>query len=483
MSTTFFPLNGATNVCEDVELKLTFSSTPSLGTGAIKIYNSSNTLVDTINTTDENLVIGTVSGSYNKVAVKNQLVYVSGNSVIIKPHTTSAGNASVLANGSTYYVQVGSGAISVGGSSYTISDTSWKFTIRSTPSISSTITVGKNGTEDFYTLQGAFNYLMANKKSGDYTIKVSGGKYYEFLHFNNASTPNVTIIGDSSSTPQFHWQNGQSFSSTTFSNSVAGVRTRSTFVWQGGNLTLKNLKFFNDLNISAGGNLQAETLEFDKAGKKLAAYNCKFSSYQDTIYIGTNVKAWFYKCEIVGDVDTIWGYADTALFEKCTFSIAASSKDPSTNSYQFETRIGYGNTTGLYGKGFVALNCTIKTGDSTEAYYLARRASSSTDYYDQVAFINPKFSTGVTSSGFLTTKAFRGIVSGSNVLVGANVYNVSGVTTDTSKYIGVLSSSVYKAEYSTRDKILNKCVNSKTNSYQACSSTWDLSTLETLFGL
>nr|MCU0751272.1 Ig-like domain-containing protein [Akkermansiaceae bacterium] len=48
-ATALFPANNATSVSADTPLKITFDTAPTLGTsGAVRIYNSSGTLVETL---------------------------------------------------------------------------------------------------------------------------------------------------------------------------------------------------------------------------------------------------------------------------------------------------------------------------------------------------------------------------------------------------------------------------------------------------
>lgn len=52
-----------------------------------------------------------------------------------------------------------------------------------------------------------------------------------------------------------------------------------------------------------------------------------------------------------------------------------------------------------------------------------------------------------------------------------------------SKYAGTITESVYQAEYSNRDQILNRVYNKSTGKYEADDDIWDLTSLKAEFGI
>src|ERR1051325_11037702 len=66
-ATALFPANGAGNVCVDTPLRITFDNAPTVGAGGtVRIYNSADVLVDTINvaSTTQTKSIGGVTYNY-----------------------------------------------------------------------------------------------------------------------------------------------------------------------------------------------------------------------------------------------------------------------------------------------------------------------------------------------------------------------------------------------------------------------------------
>lgn len=482
-----YPLPESENVFEDVELRINFSSHAEIVPGkSARIYDYSGKLVDTIKTSDEILNCGKLTSSISRIAVGSQLVRAEGNSIFIRPHSSSDGSASVLENGKKYYVQLDDGFCIINGKSFSVSDRSWCFTVRSRKEVKNNfIRVGKSSGCDFSSLQGAFNYLMGSGASGKWKIFVEGGTYNEYLHFNKENKPDVLIYADEKNPARFVWKNFQNFKSAGISNGEGGARTRSTFFWNGGDLSLKNLEFVNTQEVNISGDLQAETLVFDAQAKRLACYRTKFSSFQDTLYLNTMTRSWFYDCEVTGDVDAIWGYPEVALFEKCVFNIFSNRNSAKKTAYLFESRIGYRNTSGIFGKGFTALDCTFNVQDSSKSFYFGRRAGSSKDYYDQIAIINPSVKGNVRKETFCEgSNRFRFISGKSgNVLIGCKTYGLPNASSNPAKGIGIISKSEYLNEYSSRDKILNRGIDIGAKNYVQLPSFWDVSSVMNDFGI
>ena len=211
----------------DYQIVLNYSDTPVINpsAGDVKIYEG-DTLVDTIKAADETLVaLKDSNGAFGAISVKDELVTVRDNSVIIVPHTDAKGY-SLLKPATTYKIVISDGLITG-----TLTS-SLEFTTRGTQTITdNVIKVGSAETDNFYTIQGALDFLRSTEATGDWTINVAEGEYHERLsYFGNA---NVTLVGPESDYGDkvlIYWTNLNAWNGST--------RSRPTFVWQGGNLTL-----------------------------------------------------------------------------------------------------------------------------------------------------------------------------------------------------------------------------------------------------
>ena len=491
VSAAYYPIQGTAEAYADTYLELEFDSTPTVNRGAsktVKIYKSDGTLVDTIATDGETMYgygYGGNSGP-GSINVQYQLIQVIGNKVRIIPHHNTSTGLTLLENSTSYYVLIDDGLITgtLDGTAFAgiTETTGWTFTTAAAPSVSgNTITVGDGG--NFITVQGAFSWMMANSKKGDWTIKIEPGTYYERIFYSGSA--NITMSGQGSAEygtdVEIQWCNQDGGSSTTLWN--YGSRGRNVFFFHGGDLILENLSIINtatrksneygeyDSTVTsdnANGNNQAEALLFDSTGN-CAAYNCNFTSKQDTIYLSpSGGKAWFYGCKIAGDVDFIWGLSDVALFERCNI-ISAYDSDKSSNHETYIVASHLATGSAPYGKGFVLYNCDVTT-ESGQTTYLARSPWETEGNIAQVAIID----TAVT--GGLESNPWKGSHVGGDdeTVLGWKYYNV---TSDGSAISSgnAISASQYAAEFAGRNNIINRTYDG--SAFNKASSTWDVNAL------
>lgn len=466
--------------------RLDFDGTPELLTGGtIVIYKDDGSLVDTILFSDESLAVW----DGVRLNVRNQLVYVKGNSLFFMPHYHA------LEYATKYYIAIPKAAISgtIGGNSFYENGLSniaktWSFTTRNEPSaVTAGSTIKVNGDEadvtaDFRTIYAAM--YAARSVTGDVEIQVEPGTYNELLYYKG--TANLTITGPADNqygdNCVITWNNYEKMNS--------GTHTRAMFYVNGSNLTLKNLSFVNKFRRNAAEQEgQAECIYFAGGNdKKLVAYNCSFSSYQDTIQ--TTGRNWFYDCYIEGDVDFIWGTADAALFEKCHLrSLNDENRNQKTADLLVPRTATLTST--IIPKGYVIFNCTLEV-DEGITQSLGRVAGTG-NFFDQAAVIN----TNVTGAGLTET-----IWNNGTAPVGLEKINgiqhvgwkdygvtVNGSVFDTSKrvnkdYCGTISEEIFQSEYSDRNKILNRVYNKTTKAYeQSSNGAWDLSSFYSEFGI
>ncbi len=496
----YFPESGETAAYADTYLELYFSSIPVINraaTGTVRIYKSNGTLVDTIKPAAETMYGYGYSGNsgLGTINVQHQLIQVIGNTVRIIPHHNTSTGLTLLENSTSYYVLIDDGIISgtLRGSAFAgITDSGeWTFTTGSAPSPSNnTLTVGEG--KQFITVQGALSYLMKNSKTGDWTVKIEPGTYYERIFY--AGSANITMSGQGSATygtdVEIQWCNQDGGDPAKVTNTLwnYGSRGRNVFYYRGGDLVLENISIINTAarksneygeydstatSDNANGNNQAEALMFDSTGN-CAAYNCNFKSKQDTIYLSpSGGKAWFYGCKIAGDVDFIWGLSDVALFEQCNI-ISAYDSDKSSNHETYIVAPKLATGTAPYGKGFVLYNCDITT-ESGQTTYLARSPWGSSGNISQVAIID----TDVT--GGLAANPWKGDHVGGDdeTVLGWKYYNV---TSDGSAISSgnAISASQYAAEFAGRNNIINRTYDG--SAFSKASSTWDVNTLASDMG-
>lgn len=390
----------------DGELILSFKSAPVPGKeGKIRIFKSDGTEVDMIdmadvaagnaqmvNDTPFNTTIDLLGPKSLKRwrAVYYKPVEVSGNSVIIRPHSN------VLEYDSTYYITIDASSFSADGFEG-IDAREWSFKTKSKPASTSEVTAARSGKSDFRTIQGAIDWAYVCGPDNPMTINIRNGIYQEqlFARQNNK----ITLKGESRDGVILQYANSEAFANGV-GGSTATTRQNGTAIGRSGGRAVILLENCDDIRFedmtlknTYGKPGQAEVIyNNDNNGQyNIAFVNCSLHSLQDTF--NTKGYAWLYDCLIEGDCDYIWGSAKICLFEKCEIRSAG-------DGYIVQARCPSAED-----KGFVFLDCDLTRLEnvSDNIMYLARSGGSA-DYYDNVAYINCRMSDVIRKSGWESSK-------------------------------------------------------------------------------
>lgn len=385
----------------DTRLALTFDAPPVLGTsGAIHIFKlSDDSLVDTIKLSGNTDEIG-FAGQTRVRLVNTQPLRVSGNSLIITPHSSK------LAYGTAYYVAMTDGAVTgatVNGTPFVGmgKNAGWIFTTKATAPSATTLTVDDDGTADFRTLQGALNHVMQTIAAATpVTINVNNGSYEELLYLRGKN--NLTIRGESRDGVVIHYTNNNTLNAGTGGSQAPGSASltggRSVILVESTDLlTIDNLTLKNTTLIGNGG--QAEVIYFNSDAGRLAVSNSNFISEQDTVQV--KGYSWFYRSLIAGNVDFIWGGNRVALFEESEIRSLGDSRGNGSGGYILQAR-----TVTAADKGFVFLNSRLTRGPGPLGHTIAdgqtwlARSGGSTTYFDNIVFINTQMDSHVKAAGW-----------------------------------------------------------------------------------
>jgi len=469
------PPSSAVEVPVDTQLRIGFDAAPALGTtGTIAIHRASDgAVVDAINLADPyaiydgtssikklttNLastkvnVIGGLTTGIDQVRLVNYVpVTFSGNTAIIHPHNNK------LAYATPYYVTIDAGVLagSISGTPFAgIADaSSWTFTTKA--AAPTTLVVAADNSQDFATVQGAIDAVALNATA---TVTVQPGVYEELLWVRKK---NVTLQGTDSVGTVIQYDNcdafnpgtggGQAVTSPGASGTLPagnlGGGGRAVVLTGAANLvldtvTLKNLHGQGSLvlptlpaaytvtkgdassptfvNYTSAGS-QAETLYFNVSfgtttnpptePGQLVAKHSNFVSFQDTLQV--KGWAWFYDCFVTGDVDFIWGNANTVLFERSEIKSRYNTNGACV--VQSRAYLGYGNTstpssTTTSYAGFVFLSSALTKEPVDFTAYLARSPGAPTvsgtvapylyTQYDIVSFVDCSMDVHVAPLGW-----------------------------------------------------------------------------------
>ena len=306
--TTLSPANGATGICYDTPLTITFNAALNLGSNAttIKIYNVNNSVtpVDSITVTN-GVQARTFPGDAQAFAY--QTIQTTGNTVKISPHF------SVMSSNATYYVTIDNGAFTdaAGANFAGITATNvWKFSTKvGGPVDTNNPVVNANGSADFVTVQGAINSLTSTNATPR-VVSIRNGLYNEIVDI--AGKHYITLRGQSRTGAIISFPNNSVFQ-TPVNNGT--THARMSFKVNANDIAFDSLTISNS---TPQGGSQAEALMIETSAKRCIVNNSDIVSRQDTILANVNSsQAYFYKSAVRGNFDYIWG-GGNLYFDQCT---------------------------------------------------------------------------------------------------------------------------------------------------------------------
>ena len=166
------------------------------------------------------------------------------------------------------------------------------------PGITQTITVAKDGSGQFDTVQAAIDSISSNSAE-PIRIDIKAGTYKEKLTI--ASRTHLCLVGEDATRSILTYDD---------SNAKVGSTSGSASVLVSANdFSATQLTFQN----SYGSGSQAVALR--TTGQRQQFLECRFVAYQDTLYVHEGTQ-YFRDCYVQGNTDYVFGHA-TAILENC----------------------------------------------------------------------------------------------------------------------------------------------------------------------
>ncbi|TCD12944.1 pectin esterase [Pedobacter frigidisoli] len=224
------------------------------------------------------------------------------------------------------------------------------------PKYPSEITVAKDGSGNYQTIQEAVN---AVRDLGEKEVKIliKNGVYKEKLIIPSWKTK-IKLIGENKENTMITFDDYSGklnpAGKDAFGNLKFSTYTSYTVLVEANDIILENLTIVN----AAGRVGQAVALHVQ--GDRFQARNCNFKGNQDTLYAATESSRQFYQhCEIEGTTDFIFGTA-TALFQNCTIKNLSDSYTTAASTSKNQKF------------GFVFLHCKLIADSSITKAFLGR---------------------------------------------------------------------------------------------------------------
>ncbi|HVM62204.1 MAG TPA: pectinesterase family protein [Verrucomicrobiae bacterium] len=333
------PTNGATGVCYDTPLYITFDQPPLLrDLGMIRIYDTTNPAspIDTLdmsqNFTNDpvyaaNIQARTIGGT----TFSTFPVIIAGDTAAIYPHLD------LLTSNQTYYVTVDPGVFTDTNGALFVGITGtnvWQFATKPTgPANPTNIVVAADGSGDFLTVQGAIDFVP-NNNTIHTLINIRNGTYTEVI--NIRSKNNLTLRGQSRAGTVIAYANNGHVNASTHQENVVTVN--------GNDIAIDGVT----LNDTSGyGASPAQALMLETNIKRFIFNNSAMSSFQDTMLGNTSgTQAYFNNSLIEGQTDFIWGGMN-AFFTNCEIRCRLSG------SHCTQSRTDAGSN------GIAVLNCRL----------------------------------------------------------------------------------------------------------------------------
>ena len=337
-----FPPNGATNVCTDTPLKLTFNVPVVVGlTGAVTIYTMDGTPVDVVD-----LSLDTTNGpwgglqsrsiggtAYNTYPIMNSIY--SSNTVIVYPHLGSLTKHHLLRDGGQRDARRTRGHFRrhVRGHRFQRLDLTTKPVLPDP--LATNLVTAADGTGDFCTIQGTLEFLYGNLAQLPVFVNLRNGVYQEIVRTRSAST-NLTFRGQDRKQTIITYPNSANIQP----GGSTSLRCLVNVI--GADFTLENLTLTNS---TARGGGSAEALR-TQSSRLILDITWYLNSFADVLLVNSaGNTVYLNKSHVQGDGSLVWG-TGTAFLQSCDILslVNGSVTGPRT-------------ATGQY--GFIFADCTL----------------------------------------------------------------------------------------------------------------------------
>lgn len=374
--TSRFPASAA-SACADAPLRLSFSAAVTVGAqGKIQVFKTSAPTIpiDVIDvaTPAATPVRDTIAG---RGFFKVRPVFIEGTDAVIYFKTKA------MAAPGSYFVTIDSGVFVDAGQKPLLGiagPMGFQFnTVAPAPADPTKLTVARDGTGDFCTVQGAVDFVPAANMTAT-TITIKKATYHEIVFIS--AKHNLTFHGEDRKQTIIAYPNNDTL------QAKLGTAYRAMVEAEGSNgLVFENLTLHN---TTPQGGSQAEALRIEP-GDQAILRDSDFLSLQDTLLLTGRV--YVSNSYVEGNVDYIWGKG-TAYFEKSEIKTVGRA------GYLVQSR----NLTNF---GYVFVDSTLSTDGTAPGATVLARIEGDRFPNSSVAYVNCKMGPQIAPKGWLITNS------------------------------------------------------------------------------
>lgn len=213
--------------------------------------------------------------------------------------------------------------------------------------------VAADGSGDYTTVQAAIN-AAPNNASSPTLLFIKKGVYREKVLIPSSKT-HLTLVGEDVDSTVIVYDD---YAGRVVDGIELNTFTSQTIRIDPDDFRAMNITFENDARPSGTGD--GQNVAVSSYGKRNVFFHCRFISWQDTYYTGSDDRHYLKDCFIEGAVDYIFGHT-TTIFDSCQihtvrskgYITAASTKE----NYKF---------------GYVFSNCRLTAPPDINSVYLGR---------------------------------------------------------------------------------------------------------------
>lgn len=231
------------------------------------------------------------------------------------------------------------------------------------------LTVAKNGSGDYTTVQAAINAVPAG--GSPYVISIAAGTYDEVISVP-ASKPDLTLEGAAGNAEDVVIAYGNAAWMTGPSGSELGTEGSATATIAASNVTVEDLTIANTYNPAAYPEGYSQAVALNAEGDKMIFNGDRFLGLQDTLLAWEPTPSDRYRqlyeySFIEGDVDFIFGDADAVFYADNIKLEDRGAAAGGVNGYMTAPATDSTNT-----YGFLLDGCTVSSAAADATFYLGR---------------------------------------------------------------------------------------------------------------